>query len=191
MGFFQTILISIGLAMDAFAVSVANGMALDRPKISHAVKFGVYFGIFQMGMALIGWWAGSSFADYIVGVAHWVAFILLTIIGVNMLIDGISKKKQNITKCTNEAILRFSNMVMLAVATSLDALAVGVGLAVVNINILYIALSIGVISFLLSAMGVILGKTLSKAFQKGAEILGGTILIAIGLKILLEHLLGL
>ena len=189
MGFFQTILISTGLAMDAFAVSVANGMALKDAKISHAMKFGIYFGVFQMGMAFIGWWAGSSFASYIIGFAHWVAFILLTIIGVNMLIEGISKKKHNITKCSNREILKFTNMLMLSVATSLDALAVGVSLAVVNINILYIALSIGAFSFVLSALGVMLGKTLSKAFQKGAEILGGIILIGIGLKILLEHLL--
>ncbi|MFW5780274.1 MAG: manganese efflux pump MntP family protein [Bacillota bacterium] len=189
MGFFQTSLISIGLAMDAFAVSVANGMALEDAKISHAFKFGIYFGVFQMGMALIGWWAGSSFASYIDGFAHWVAFILLTIIGVNMLIEGISKKNHNVTKCTNREILKFSNMLMLSVATSLDALAVGLGLAVININILYIGLSIGVFSFVLSVLGVMLGKTLSKAFQKGAEVVGGLILIGIGLKILLEHLL--
>ena len=189
MGIFQIILISIGLAMDAFAVALANGMALSCAKISHAVKFGIYFGVFQMGMALIGWWTGSSFAGYMVDLAHWVAFILLTIIGINMLIDGIKKQSHWVSKCTDADILKVGNMLMLAVATSLDALAVGVGLAVISVNIWGVALNIGAFSFALSAFGVMLGKKLNKVFEKGAQIVGGVILIAIGLKILLEHLL--
>ena len=178
-------LVAAALAADAFAVSLANGVIIKDVKLRHALKFGIYFGSFQCGMTLMGWLAGHSVAGFVSAYAPWVAFILLTFIGCNMIIEG-AKRKNEVKFCGSEQILGWKNMTMLAVATSIDALAVGVGLAVIKISIISAAAAIGAFAFSLSFMGTLLGNKLNKLFKKYAETAGGIILIIIGLKILIN-----
>jgi putative Mn2+ efflux pump MntP len=189
MSFLEIIIIAFGLAMDAFAVSVASGVALNKVKPVYALRFGVYCGIFQFIMPLIGWLIGTTFADYITAIDHWVAFILLVFIGGNMLLEAFKKKKEDCEIKSDETILGWKNMTLLAVATSIDALAVGVGFAVMGAHIWLSASIIGLIAFGMAYIGVMLGKKLGCIFKKRAEIVGGLILIGIGLKILIEHLI--
>lgn len=180
-------MIAIGVAMDAFAVSVANGVIIKEVKIKHALYFGLYFGLFQFIMPILGWIIGMTFVDYISTIAHWVGFVLLGFIGSNMLYDSI-KAKENTSTISDINILRWQNMTMLAIATSIDALAVGVSLAVFYSNILYSAIIIGIVAFIASFIGVFLGKRLGKLFKRSATIIGGAILLIIAFKILLEHI---
>lgn len=189
MSLFEIMLIALGLAMDAFAVSVANGVIIREVKISHAIRFGLYFGIFQFAMPLIGWLIGMTFVDYIAVIDHWVAFVLLSFIGVNMLMDALAKDKNPIELRHNSEIMKWQNMTMMAIATSIDALAVGISFAVIYTDIIVSAVIIGVIAFIMSMLGVLLGKSLGRLFRRGAEIVGGLILIIIGTKILIEHLI--
>lgn len=173
--------------MDAFAVAVANGAAIKTVKRSQALMFGVYFGSFQAGMALLGWFAGRTFASSLEAWGGWLAFALLTVVGVNMIFESLNKKDGSICK-TEREILQWSNMTMLAVATSIDALIAGVGMAVVNAKILVPSLVIGATAFVLSFFGALLGNKLHRIFKNYSEMLGGAILIAIALKILLDSL---
>lgn len=181
MGFAELLLIAVGLSMDAFAVSICKGLSLKKLKLRHAVLVGLYFGGFQFLMPVIGWALGYRFEHIIESVDHWVAFGLLTIIGVGMIREAKHADELNDD-------LSFKAMLPLAVATSIDALAVGVTFAFLQVRILPAAGLIGVTTFLLSMLGVYIGHLFGLKYKAKAEIAGGVILILIGVKILLEHL---
>ncbi|MDR2898081.1 MAG: manganese efflux pump MntP family protein [Spirochaetaceae bacterium] len=186
MSIIELILIAIGLSMDAFAVAVTTGLSLRKITLGSMVIVGLYFGIFQAVMPLIGYFLGARFADRITAFDHWIAVVLLTIIGGKMIAEAFSKEKDD---SSAEAVsLGPRKMLPLAVATSIDALAVGVSFAFLKVAIVPAATSIGVITFLLSAAGVKIGCIFGIKFKSKAEIAGGVILILLGLKILLEHL---
>jgi putative Mn2+ efflux pump MntP len=181
----SVILLGVGLAMDAFAVSVCKGLSVGEVKQKHLITAGLWFGLFQAGMPVIGYLIGDRLHGYIEQVDHWVAFILLASIGVNMLKEAFSGKEEK----PADASFGVKTMLVMAVATSIDALVVGVALAMEEeTNIWLSAAVIGVITFALSAAGVKLGSVFGKKYEKKARIAGGIILILIGLKVLLEHL---
>lgn len=184
MDLLSLIFTGIGLAMDASAVSIAKGMSLPNEKNkNYALKLGLAFGIFQGLMPLIGYLAGSTFSGYIQSVDHWVAFILLALIGLNMIKESRKEKE-------NEEVsdLSLKVILLLAIATSIDALAVGVSFAFLKVNIVLACSIIAIVTFILSFICVMVGKRLGSLFQKYAEIFGGIILMMIGAKILIEHL---
>lgn len=184
MDLLSLIFTGIGLAMDASAVSIAKGMSLPNEKNkNYALKLGLAFGIFQGLMPLIGYLAGSTFSGYIQSVDHWVAFILLALIGLNMIKESREEKE-------NEEVsdLSLKVILLLAIATSIDALAVGVSFAFLKVNIVLACSIIAIVTFILSFICVMVGKRLGSLFQKYAEISGGIILMMIGAKILIEHL---
>lgn len=184
MGFWELLLLGVGLSMDAFAVSVCKGLAMKKATLKAELTCGVWFGGFQALMPLIGFFLGTLFADAIQAFDHWIAFGLLALIGGNMLKEAFGDEEENA-----DADLSVKTMFLMAVATSIDALAVGISLAMAgNVNI-WIAISlIGVTTFLLSAAGVAVGNIFGSRYEKKAEIAGGIILILLGVKILLEHL---
>ena len=187
MGIGELLLLAVGLSMDAFAVSVCKGLALRRATFKAEITCGVWFGGFQALMPLIGFFLGTLFATAIQAVDHWIAFGLLAIIGVNMLKEALSKEEA--CGCENSADLSVKTMFVMAVATSIDALAVGISLAMVgNVNIFSAISLIGICTCMLSMLGVRIGNVFGSRFESKAEIAGGVILIALGLKILLEHL---
>ena len=186
MGFGALFLLAVGLSMDAFAVSICKGLSMKKADLKSQVICGAWFGGFQGLMPLIGFFLGTMFAEAIEAIDHWVAFGLLGIIGLNMLKEGLSK-----CDCCEEhdADLSVKTMFVMAVATSIDALAVGISLAMAgNVNIVTAVLLIGVTTFVLSALGVKIGNVFGSRFEKKAQIAGGVILIGLGIKILLEHL---
>ena len=186
MGFFELILLAIGLSMDAFAVSVCKGLSMKKASFKAGMICGAWFGGFQALMPLIGFFLGTLFADAIVAFDHWVAFGLLAIIGINMLKEAFGKDECEECGCDD---LSVKKMFVMAVATSIDALAVGISLAMAgHVNIYAAVVLIGVVTFLLSAVGVKIGSVFGNRFEKKAEIAGGVILILLGVKILLEHL---
>ena len=184
----EVLLIAVSLALDAFAVSVSSGISVPGFGWKQAVRMGLYFGFFQFAMPLIGWFLGTSVSGYIEALDHWVAFALLAVIGGRMVWGA----RDNSCETESGPVeLTCRRLVMLAVATSIDALAVGVSMAFMkNVNIFSSALVIGVVAFGLSVVGGLAGRRLGCLFQKRAELVGGLVLIGIGLKILLEHLLG-
>ena len=183
MSLFELFIIAIGLSMDAFAVAICKGLSMKEVNIKKAGIVGLYFGTFQAGMPLIGYFLGMRFYDKIAFMDHWIAFILLGFIGLDMIRESRS------CECgTEDASLSFKNMSILAIATSIDALVVGVTFAFLNINIAQGALFIGIITFLLSIIGVRMGNTIGNKCKSKAEIIGGLILILMGFKILLSHL---
>jgi len=184
MTFVELLLIAVGLSMDAFAVAVSKGLCVKECKPRHAVIAGTYFGVFQAVMPLIGYFFGVQFADRINAYDHWVAFGLLALIGLNMIRESFSKEEGG------NGSFGFKSMIIMALATSIDALAVGVTFALLPqaIHILLSVLIIGAITFGLSYLGVKLGAAIGPRLKKGAEIAGGVILILIGVKVLLEHL---
>lgn len=186
MGFAELLLLAVGLSMDAFAVSICKGLSMQKATVKAGAVCGIWFGGFQALMPLIGYFLGTMFADAIKAVDHWVAFGLLAIIGINMLKEAFSKD----CDCENhDADLSAKTMLVMAVATSIDALAVGISLAMAgDVNILTAVLLIGVITFTLSAAGVKIGNAFGSRFEKKAQIAGGMILILLGIKILLEHM---
>jgi len=188
MDIFSTVLIAVGLAMDAFAVSIVSGIALKSPRLSHAAIFGLFFGVFQFIMPVIGWYLGSYFAEYIEKYAHWVAFLLLALIGVKMIAGSLEKDEDKRGR-DDVSVINFKNMTLLAIATSIDALAVGISFAVINTNIWLASAIIGAVAFTFSFVGVILGKKLGAIVGKSMETIGGGILVIIGLKILIENLI--
>lgn len=183
MGIIEILLTSLGLAMDAFAVAVCKGLSMKTFDKKKGLIIGIYFGLFQGLMPLIGYLLGTTFQDLITSIDHWIAFILLSFIGANMLKEGLSKKCEK----SNDKI-DFKTMLPLAIATSIDALAVGITFAFLKVNIIYAILSIGIITFIMSFIGVKIGNKFGNKYEKKAQIFGGIILILIGLKILLEHL---
>jgi len=186
MGFWDVLLIAVGLAMDAFAVSIASGIVIREARISHALKFGVLFGGFQLLMPLLGWLLSVNFAKEIAAFDHWIAFVLLAFIGGKMLLSARRSEEEPMEEAQ---LLSAGNMLLLALATSIDALAAGIGIAVTGANICSAASVIGVVAFGFSFCGVLLGKQMGALAGKRVELLGGLILIGIGLKILVEHLL--
>ncbi len=176
---------AVGLSMDAFAVAICKGLAMRKLKLSGALTVGLWFGGFQALMPLIGYLVGSAFADKITAVDHWVAFVLLSLIGANMIKESFEKEEEGCRECDS---LSIRAMLPMAVATSIDALAVGVSFAFLKVNILWAVLFIGVITFTLSAVGVWVGTVFGTRFKSKAERIGGLILIAMGTKILIEHL---
>ncbi len=182
MSFVELLLIAVGLSMDAFAVAICKGLSIRELKPRYAVLVGLYFGGFQALMPVIGWLLGARFEHVIASFDHWVAFCLLAIIGISMIQEAFSKAEE----LSDDLGVR--TMVMLAVATSIDALAVGITFAFLQVKILPAAGLIGVTTFLLSALGVYIGRLFGLRYKAKAEFAGGVILILIGLKILLEHL---
>ena len=186
MGTLELLLLAVGLAMDAFAVAICKGLALEKISWKEMAIVGAWFGIFQGLMPAIGWLLGSAFEQYIVAFDHWIAFILLSLIGINMIREALSKEEE----CA-DCSLGFRAMLVLAIATSIDALAVGISLAMVSLTICKIVvamLSIFVFTALASYIGLNGGRALGDRLGNKPEILGGAILVAIGVKILLEHL---
>ncbi len=183
MSLLELVLLSIGLAMDAFAVSICKGLALRNARWKHAAVVGLWFGGVQALMPLIGYLLGSRFAEAITAFDHWIAFGLLLLIGAGMIRESFSKEEEK----TGDS-LAFRTMLLLAVATSIDALAVGVTFAFLSVRIIPAICMIGCITFVLSALGVRLGAVFGMKYKSRAEIAGGIILILIGIKILLEHL---
>ena len=187
MGLGELLLLAVGLSMDAFAVSICKGLAMPKATLKAGAVCGGWFGGFQALMPLIGFFLGTMFAAAIEAVDHWVAFCLLAVIGVNMLKEACSK---DCDCCENhDADLSVKTMLIMAVATSIDALAVGISLAMAgNVNIFLAVTLIGVITFFMSALGVKIGNVFGSRFEKKAQLAGGLILILLGTKILLEHL---
>lgn len=180
------ILTAIALSMDAFAVSVGKGLCAPRVRLRHCLTCGVYFGGFQALMPLLGYYLCTSFARYITRFDHWIAFVLLALIGANMLREAFSEEEENV-----DASFGVKTMLVMAVATSIDALATGVTFAMMEGTNIWVAITIvGSTTFLFSAIGVKIGSVFGAKYRFGAEVLGGVILILMGLKILIEHLAG-
>lgn len=183
----ELVLIGVGLSMDAFAVALCKGLSMRRVNYAHAAVIALFFGVFQAVMPLIGWVLGTQFARYITSVDHWIAFALLAYIGGKMIWDALHEAPET-APCAGEGRLDLKKLLMLAVATSIDALAVGITFAFLQVSILPAVATIGLITFALSFAGVVVGNRFGTRFQKKAEIAGGVVLVLIGLKILLEHL---
>jgi putative Mn2+ efflux pump MntP len=179
-------LIAVGLALDAFAVSVASGVIMQRQRVKQGVTFGLLFGGFQMLMPVVGYAAGKTLRPYICAIDHWVAFALLVAIGAKMIYEATRMEEFEQAKPDMTVIV----LLGLAVATSIDALAVGISFALLNIPIVIPVIVIGVMTFVLSFAGVFLGNMFGGLLEKKVEILGGLVLIGMGVKILLEHLRG-
>ena len=186
--FIELFLLGIGLAMDAFAVSVCKGLGMRRLNKKQTLIIGLYFGGFQALMPLIGWLLGSQFQKYITSIDHWIAFILLGFIGGKMMIEAIREWNEEETVDVMDAPLDHKNMLVLAVATSIDALAVGITFAFLDTPIIEAITIIGITTMVISIIGVVVGNFFGSRYKSKAEFIGGLILILLGLKILLEHL---
>ena len=185
MSFWEILLLAVGVSMDAFAVSIGKGLSAKRVSWREALLVAVWFGGFQALMPVVGYYLGVSFADLVEKVDHWIAFGLLLLIGGNMIREAFQKDDAT---APADASFSFRTMLLLAIATSIDALAVGVSFAFLKAPLWSSIVVIGITTALFSAVGLLIGKKVGDRFHKGAEILGGLILIAIGLKILIEHL---
>lgn len=176
----EIIILSLGLSMDAFAVSICKGLSVQRMELRHGLLCGIYFGVFQALMPAAGCLLGMSFKNLIAEFDHWVAFILLALIGISMI-----KESREESECNPD--FGAKTMILMAVATSIDALAVGISFAFLNVAIIPAVLSIGIITFVMSFAGVKIGNVFGAIYKSRAELAGGIILILIGTKILLEH----
>ena len=183
MGTIEILLISVGLAMDAFAVSVCKGLSMKKMNWKKAIIIGLYFGIFQALMPVLGYFLGTTFEQFITNIDNWIAFVLLSAIGGNMIQESFDQESET---CNDNVDVK--TMVILAIATSIDALAVGITFACLRINIVLPVISIGIITFILSVIGVKIGNKFGDKYENKAEFIGGLILILLGIKILLEHL---
>ena len=182
----ELLITAIALSMDAFAVAVCKGLATGDVKFKHMIITGAWFGGFQALMPLLGYLLGSLFAEYITAFDHWIAFVLLALIGVNMIKEALDRDEDG---CCNKNAFAFLTMLTMAVATSIDALAVGLSYAMLgDVNIIFAVASIGVITFVISAIGVKIGAIFGAKYKFIAELVGGIILIIMGGKILIEHL---
>ena len=178
----ELLIIAVGLSMDAFAVAISKGLSMRRMSYKYAVITGLFFGGFQALMPLIGYLLGTQFKDYIVSIDHWIAFILLSLIGFNMLKESQAPHEKM------ENSFSIKTMTVLALATSIDALAIGVTFAFLNVKIIPAVLMIGITTFIFSFFGVKIGNVFGARYKARAEFAGGLILILMGIKILLEHL---
>lgn len=183
---FTTVLLALGLSADAFAVSLSSGLTIRHMKVNKALKIALFFGGFQALMPLIGWIAGLSFRSLMAAVDHWIAFALLSFIGGRMIYEALQPEEMGDKKFNP---LDIYTLISLSLATSLDALAVGLGFSVLKTSIIAAVATIGLITFFLCFAGVFIGHKFGDLFQKQVEVLGGGVLIIIGSKILLEHLL--
>ena len=183
MGVLELLLLSIGLGMDAFAVSVCKGISMKKMDWKKAIIIGLYFGGFQALMPVIGYYLGSAFESLITSIDHWIAFILLGIIGGKMIKDSFGDESEN---CNDD--VSFKTMIVLAIATSIDALAVGITFVFLKVNLILAISMIGVITFILAIVGTKVGNRFGDKYEKKAELVGGVILILLGIKILLEHM---
>jgi putative Mn2+ efflux pump MntP len=181
----EILFIAVGLAMDAFAVSVTSGITIQQLKISHAFRIALIFGLFQAFMPLLGWGAGLSLKDFIMGIDHWIAFGLLSVIGCKMIYESLKME----TGKNRSNVLDMYILLILSIATSIDALVVGVSFAFLKVSIIMPIIIIGVVTFVLSFLGVFVGDKFGHFCEKKIGIIGGIILIVIGIKILVEHLL--
>ena len=184
MGLLEIVIIAIGLSMDAFAVSITLGLSIEKIKIKEIIIPGIYFGMFQALMPLIGYLAGINFSNKIQYLDHWVAFVLLVFIGGKMIKDSFAEDHEQ----TNENPFKFFKMLLLAIATSIDALVIGVTFAFFEINIFEAITIIGLTTFFISISGAIIGKFFGVKFKSKAEFIGGFILVLLGVKIIIEHL---
>ncbi len=184
MSFIDIILLAIGVSMDAFAVSIAKGLATQQLRPKHYFSVALWFGGFQALMPLVGYYVGSHFASIVEYYDHWIAFVLLAIIGGKMIYDTLRGGEED----TTGADFRFKTMLVLAIATSIDALAIGVSLAFLKVDIWSATAFIGITTALFSAFGLHLGNIFGNRYKHGAELLGGIVLVLIGAKILVEHL---
>ena len=184
MGFLELFLIAVGLSMDAFAVSIGKGLGMRKLDVRQALVIALFFGGFQALMPVIGWVLGEQFAHYVTAVAHWIAFALLVFIGAKMVWDARNEESD----ASEASRLDLKELVMLAIATSIDALAVGVSFAFLDVNIAPSAALIGITTFTLSLVGVAIGNRFGARWEKPAAIVGGIVLILIGVKVLLQGL---
>ena len=176
------IVLSIGLAMDAFAVAICKGLSMKQFRIRYAFLIAFYFGAFQAGMPLLGYLLGTAFASFVASIDHWVAFLLLGLIGANMIKESFSEEEHI------DERLDTPTLILLAIATSIDALAAGVTFAFLPVSVYTAVAWIGILTFLICFCGVYIGKRFGTYFRNKAEFAGGAILILLGLRILLEHL---
>lgn len=183
MGLIELFLIAVGLSMDAFAVSVCKGLAMPKCTFKKAAIVGLWFGGFQALMPAIGYVLGAQFQEAIASIDHWIAFVLLALIGGNMIHEALDNDEEEA-----DASLNVKTMFLLAVATSIDALAIGITFAFLKVNIIPAVCFIGIVTFIISFAGVKIGNVFGSRYKNKAEIVGGVILILLGLKILLEHL---
>lgn len=186
--FIVLFLMGVGLSMDAFAVSICKGLAMRKVNKKQAFVIGLFFGGFQALMPFIGWALGSQFESYITSIDHWIAFVLLVVIGGNMVKEAVSEKGGEDEVEQMDPPLDIKEMFILAIATSIDALAVGITFAFLNYPIVEAITIIGITTFVISIIGVHVGNFFGSKYKKRAEIVGGVILILLGVKILLEHL---
>lgn len=185
--FIELFFMGVGLAMDAFAVSVCKGLAMKKLNKKQAVIIGLFFGGFQALMPFIGWVLGKQFESYITSIDHWIAFILLGFIGGKMIVEAVKAKEEEVVEKT-DAPLDLKEMFLLSIATSIDALAVGITFAFLGTPIVEAITIIGITTFFISVIGVFVGNFFGSRYKNKAEFVGGLILVLIGLKILLEHL---
>ncbi|MGY6528351.1 MAG: manganese efflux pump MntP [Cyanobacterium sp.] len=174
------LLTSFGLAMDAFAVSVCSGLTIKKVQFKDALLIATFFGSFQVFMPIIGWFLGLTFRDFIPGFDNWIAFVLLAIIGIKMIMEGMEEGEEKLDKNPRNLY----NLFALAIATSVDSLAVGLSFSLIDSGIVHLLIAVGIITFVLSFAGVILGGRFGHLFEKQAEIIGGIILVLLGLRIL-------
>ena len=191
MEFLSVVAIAAGLAMDAFAVSLTSSTCIKNLEFKHGLRMALFFGFFQMIMPIIGWAAGLTFSNYIGRFDHWIAFGLLTFVGGRMIYTELAPKKDDEEGCREEPgqdCRHLPTLFLLSIATSIDALAVGLSFAMIKVAIIFPAVIIGVVTFIISFMGYFLGNRLGHKINFSLDIIGGTILIGIGVKILIEHL---
>jgi putative Mn2+ efflux pump MntP len=188
MGLSTIILIAFGVSMDAFAVSITNGMVLKEVRLKDALRIGGFFGLFQAIMPLIGWLVGTRFQGYISKLDHWIAFLMLGIIGGKMIYEAMKSKEEGCpTVGSQEKSLGNKALLLLAIATSIDALVVGVSFALFDVAIIESVIIIGAITFVICLTGVLIGKKCGCLLGNYAEIVGGSVLVFIGVKIFIEH----
>lgn len=183
MGFIEILLVGVSLAADAFAAAVCKGLSLNKLDIKKSLIIGLYFGIFQGLMPILGYLLGTTFSDFITSIDHWIAFVLLSSIGLNMIREVFSKEENN---CDDK--IDFKTMIHISIATSIDALAIGITFAFLKVNIIISSILITLTTFTLSCIGVIIGNKFGTKYKSKAEFIGGLVLILMGIKILLEHL---
>ncbi|KQN49581.1 hypothetical protein BS639_14205 [Rouxiella silvae] len=186
MNIYAILILAFGMSMDAFAAAIGKGATLHRPPLKEALRTGLIFGVIEAITPIIGWGIGLAASQFVMAWDHWVAFGLLLILGIRMIHEGVKKDKAEEAEVQNRH--GFWLLVTTAIATSLDAMAVGVGLAFLQVNILVMALTIGAATTIMATTGMLLGRFLGAAIGKWAEILGGVVLIGIGSSILIEHL---
>lgn len=184
MSIIEIALIGVGLAMDVFAVSICKGLAMRRMNYKKAIIIAAFFGVFQALMPALGYVLGTTFANKIAAIDHWIAFILLALIGANMIKEALSSDDD---ECQDDS-LRLGDLIMLSIATSIDALAVGITFAFFNVSLLLSVSMIGIITFIICVIGVKVGNVFGEKYKSKAELAGGLILIVMGAKILIDHL---